>query len=94
MNLKQAIAETNPDAMFIDEHDSALIGMGGAFGKVLAVYDRAKIITNLVNKGMSAEEAATYCAYNIDGAWVGDNTPIIVDLILPDPSHHGPQDQR
>ena len=80
MTLLQMLQETNPDALTIDGHDSALIGIGGQFGKCLAVYDRAKIIDNLLAMGMTAEEATEYCAYNIDGAWVGDNTPIIIDL--------------
>lgn len=78
--MLEVLGEINPDALTIDGHDSAMIGIGGQFGKTLAIYDRAKIITNLINMGMTGEEAAEYCAYNIDGAWMGDNTPIIVDL--------------
>ena len=66
----------------IDGHDNAVIGsatpwIGNSRVEVL-VYDGNKIVENLVSKGMTEEEALEYVEFNIEGAYVGETTPIIV----------------
>jgi hypothetical protein len=41
------------------------------------VYLGDAIIAHLVKDGMTEDEAFDYCAFNIEGAWIGDDTPII-----------------
>ena len=72
----------------IDGFDSALIGIatvwqkfpeGGAERVDTLIYDGDMITTILIHEsGMSAEEALEYISYNIEGAYVGKTTPIIV----------------
>lgn len=63
----------------IDEFDAAIIGMTEAWlPEPKLVYDGEKIIDILMCQGMTYEEAVEYCAYNIEGAYVGNCTPIIV----------------
>lgn len=61
-----------------DGFDSCLIGKDS---KDRAVYDaEAMLDTLMIRDDMSREEAEEYFWYNIDGAHVGDMTPIYVFL--------------
>jgi hypothetical protein len=42
------------------------------------VYDGNKIVEKLVSEGMTQEEAFEFVGFNIEGAYVGEETPIIV----------------
>ena len=66
----------------IDGHDNAIIGpafiwRNQSHASVL-VYDAEKIRNNLMGFGMSAEEAREYIEFNIEGAYVGEHTPVLV----------------
>lgn len=62
--------------LFVDGFNDAVIGMTT---KGLAVYDVAKIIDIMMERdGMDGEEAAEYFEYNIDGSYMGEETPIFV----------------
>ena len=63
-----------------DGYDEAIIGQGnqGTKSPVL-VYDAEKVIDILYKRdGMTVQDALDYFYYNIEGAWVGENTPIFV----------------
>jgi len=68
--------------MKIDGHDNAIIGPAfiwrdPSHASVL-VYDAEKIRNNLMADGMTAEEAREFIEYTIEGAYVGENTPVLV----------------
>ena len=66
-------------ALLFDGIDGALLGFGSRPGQpMLAVYDYNKIIDEFVNAGMTYEDAVEWTDYNIVGAWIGEQTPIIV----------------
>ena len=71
--LKETIAEYNPEAMLSDGHDYAIMGYTSD-GRV--VYSADQIIGGLMNEGMTEEEAVEYFLFNIEGAYVGEFTPI------------------
>lgn len=73
--LRDSIAETNPDALFAEGFDEAIIGMMVRFdiGPVV-LYDYEKIIQALMTS-MTDVEAVEYFNYNMLGAWHGENTP-------------------
>jgi len=64
----------------IDGFDDAIIGVGYRCGQEeILVYDRDKIINIIMeNSESSYEEAEEYLSFNIEGAWMGEDTPIIV----------------
>lgn len=63
----------------IDGFDDAIIGMAdGWLPTPKLVYDGEKILAILMDQGMSDIEAIEYCNFNIEGAYVGDETPLIV----------------
>ena len=48
-------------------------------GACIAVYDRNKCIDILIERdGMDYEEAVEFFDFNVDGAYVGDHTPVFV----------------
>ena len=72
--------------MVINGYDEAIIGVARRCGQPdLIAYDLEKIIEILVKRdGMSYEEAVEYFEFNIEGAWMGDNTPCFIDNNLPE----------
>ncbi len=80
LELREEIAESNPDALLCDGFDEAIIGLADRInlGPVVA-YSVEKIIEILINRdGMSHEEALEFYHYNIVGAWMGEYTPIFI----------------
>jgi hypothetical protein len=95
--LREEISEINPEALMCDGFDEAIIGMAERInlGPVVA-YDVEKIIEILATEmevedddledGQSIEDlkismAYEYFYYNIQGAWMGDNTPIFISKL-------------
>lgn len=71
----------------IDGFDAALIGVSTVWQRTgegaeridTLIYNGDLIVTILMHEsGLSEEEAMEYISYNIEGAYVGKNTPIIV----------------
>jgi len=72
--LKETIANHNPDAMLVDGHDDALAGYDT---KGRAIYFANHIIGTLMERdGMTEEEALEFFDHNIECAYVGEYTPI------------------
>jgi hypothetical protein len=67
----------------IDGHDEAIIGPAfiwrdNTMVKVF-VYDAEKIREHLMSKdGMGMEEAREFIEFNIEGAYMGTHTPVLV----------------
>ena len=67
----------------IDGHDDAVIGPALVWGNgtriYVLVYDADLIRATLMTRdGMTAEEAREYIEFNIEGAYMGPDTPILV----------------
>ena len=63
------------DILIADGFDSAIIGIEESSMRV--IYSVGKCIDILRTKeGMSIEDALDYFAFNVQGAYVGDKTPI------------------
>jgi hypothetical protein len=95
--VRDEIAEINPEALLLDGFDEAIIGMAERInlGPIIA-YDVEKIIEILANN-MEVEEddlvddqsieelkismAYDYFDFNIQGAWMGENTPIFISKL-------------
>ena len=68
---------------FADGLDAAFVGVARRCGQPdLAVYSIPLAIRVLVQRdGMSEEEAREYLEFNSIGAWVGEETPIWLEVI-------------
>jgi len=59
--------------------DAAIVGLGHRCGQEsLVVYDYNKLIEVFIKQGMTAEESIEWIDFNILGAWIGEDTPIIL----------------
>jgi len=90
---EELILESNPEALFMDGFDDAILGIAERpnLGPLVA-YDEDKIIQILASQmetdaddldGRSVEEvkmemAIEYYEFNIKCAWLGEGTPIIL----------------
>ena len=74
--------EDLPEGTLIaDGWDEALLGYGWRVGTPIAVYDRDKIQSIMTDRdGLSYEEAEEHISYNIEGAYVGEGTPLLVRM--------------
>lgn len=63
----------------IDDMDEAIVGVvSNWLPKPRLVYDGIKIVELLMASGMTDIDALEYCSFNIEGAYMGDDTPLIV----------------
>lgn len=76
------LKDLNPDAIAWDNFDAAIIGYAHRCGmEPVLLYDREKMIEVLVAQGMQWEGAEEYLSFNVEGAWVGEHTPMIATLV-------------
>ena len=62
--------------------DSALVGVGRRCGQpLLAVYDRDKLMQGFIDRGRRQEDAEEGGCRKVEGAWVGESTPLVVEAI-------------
>ena len=74
--LKETIAEHNPEALLADGHDHAIMGYS-TDGRV--IYSVNMIIEGLIEDSeMTYEDAVEFFHFNIECAYVGEYTPIYI----------------
>jgi hypothetical protein len=72
------------ELLFLDpeKFDDCIIGVATRCGlPSTVVYDKEKIAIKFIDEGMSYEEAIEYIAYNIEGAYLGETTPLIMERV-------------
>ncbi len=72
---RQAVAELEPDALFADGFDAALIGVVTIFNRTVALYDHAQCRLILEEQGLTSEEADEHLSVNVLGGYHGLATP-------------------
>ena len=79
-SLLAQLGDLNPDAVLLDNMESALIGLG-YIGQAdpVAVYSRARIYSKLLADGLSREDANEYYFGKFVAVQAGEFTPVIVD---------------
>ena len=66
---------------FYDGFTDCIVGIAHRYGMPPVVaYDRQRVISALMRDGMTEEEAWEYFDFNVIGGWVGDTTPVFVDV--------------
>jgi len=72
--LKETIGDHNPEALFADGFDHAILGYSS---DCRVIYSVNQIMETLVERdGMTPDEAIDYFNFNIECAYVGEYTPI------------------
>lgn len=76
MEKSTYIAEKYPDfeLLVADGFDDAILGVDERSERV--IYSIKKCIDTLIGEGMNTEDAIDYFYYNVEGAYVGEHTPI------------------
>lgn len=76
------ISDLNPEALFADGFEAALVGYVTQGNKILAAYGEEACINILMNRdGMTWDEAREHFDFNVAGAYVGENTPVFLTLL-------------
>ena len=59
----------------------SIIGIATRFGmNPVVAYNYNKVI-EIISEDMSEEEAIEYFEYNVIGAWLGEGTPVFIEVI-------------
>ena len=74
------ISDEYPDLLKADGFDEAIIGVVQRIGLQAICYDLNKVIAILMQE-MTEEEAWEYYQFNIAGAWVGESTPVFLEMM-------------
>jgi hypothetical protein len=82
--IKSLIAEHNERALFLDGFDEAIIGYTrNSSSEVVCVYNIGRILEILVGEhNMTQEEAIEYYDFNIEPSYMGEHSPIYMDLLV------------
>lgn len=70
----------NEEVTFADGFEEAFIGFARQFNRPFVVYDRKKCI-KILRRDMSRKDAEEYFQFNVEGAWVGESTPLFLERI-------------
>lgn len=74
------LSDLNPDAVFFDNMDAALIGVGyNGHNDPVAVYSKTQLFSLLSAAGLSQEDAEEYYVGRFIADCAGPNTPVILD---------------
>jgi len=71
------------EIVLADGFEEAFMGIARQFGKPFAVYNFEKCI-EILSREMTEDDALEYFYYNVEGAWVGKNTPAFMSWADPD----------
>jgi|TARA_R110001592_G_scaffold247210_2_gene509281 hypothetical protein len=59
--------------------DDAIVGLGHRCGcDTVVVYDYDKLVDVFIQQGMKEDESIEWIDFNILGAWIGEDTPIVL----------------
>lgn len=77
--VEEELTEENPEALFADGFDDAIIGyVINHHHNAVVVYDYQKCVRILIEEGLTEEDALDHLSFNTLGAYVGENTPLFV----------------
>lgn len=80
-NRIEIIEERYPDCLKMDGYDDCIIGVCYAFGQEPRIaYDKDKVIEKLMDEGMELEEAQEFHEFNQAGAYMGNRTPVFIEV--------------
>tara|TARA_R110000851_G_scaffold88503_1_gene193304 strand:- start:17 stop:301 length:285 start_codon:yes stop_codon:yes gene_type:complete len=78
IELKELIEDN--ECILADGFDNAIVGVSQGVNPVV-IYDVSLCIDVLVKQGMSHEDALEFFDFNVSGSYVGEKTPIFVNVI-------------
>lgn len=76
--MRDNIEAVYDSLLFMDGFDEAILGVSDNFRDPVVVYSRKKCI-EILCKEMDYMDAVEYFDFNVAGAYVGQQTPIIIN---------------
>jgi hypothetical protein len=73
--LKNKLVALDPELLFADGYDDCIIGMTFRAEVPVVIYSADRMIEKLA-KDMSYEEAQEFFDFNVEGAYMGERTPV------------------
>ena len=67
------------NVLLADGMEAAFLGIGYQFTKPVAVSSKKRALEALMKQGMTYEDAVEYFDFNVQGAYVGEQTPVFLD---------------
>ena len=82
-NIREEIEQENPQALFANGLDGAIIGFGGQYTMLpVVVYDYDKCVDILMKDNeWNCDEAFEWMEFNVVTAYVGPGTPIFIKRV-------------
>ena len=77
MTMLEEIIEKYGSVLIADGFDDAILGVSSQGGQV--IYSIQKCIDILIAEGMSEEDAIEHFYFNVECAYVGEDTPLWCD---------------
>lgn len=79
-SLFQKLFAANPDAVVFADMPAAFIGLGhAAENTIVAVYSKRRILAELRNRGLCADDLAEYYLAQFANFRAGPHAPVILD---------------
>lgn len=79
--VKEYVTEINPDAIFYEDMDEAIVGIFERDNVIVPLYDINRCVSiTMKQDGCSYEEANDHIYFNLVNAWLGENTPAFANL--------------
>lgn len=86
LKIKEAVSNANEKALLANGFEDALIGYVEIFHRAIALYDKEKCLKILQERdGMTEDEASEFFEFNIQGAYVGEETPGFATILREEP---------
>ena len=78
-DIKDLYGDDEPEMLFADGYDKAIAGGVWAGERPRVVYETEKILSILMEDGMTYDEASEYFDFNVAGAHMGVYTPLYLE---------------
>lgn len=73
--MKNKLVAIDPELLFADGYDDCILGLTFKHDIAVVIYSADKMIEKLCND-MTPEEAQEFFEFNIEGAYMGERTPV------------------
>ncbi len=78
-DIEDLYADDEPEILFADGYDEAIAGVVWDAKRTRVVYKTEKILSILMEDGMTYDEASEYFDFNVAGAYMGVYTPLYLE---------------
>lgn len=79
--VKDYVTDINPEAIFYEDMDEAIVGIIERDSVIVPLYDINRCVSiTMKREGCSCEEATEHVYFNLVNAWMGENTPAFANL--------------